>query len=142
MTSLHETHLIRRAIVALGLLSIAAVHVLDLPSKWAETRYLGIGYVGVIVISLFLAERVIAKPNRLDYLATAALAASVFVGFVINRTIGMPGAMDDIGNWTEHLGLLSLLVEALVVHQALVLAKVPFTGSHQSGDVKRSVGVN
>ena len=142
MTSSHETHLIRRAIVALSLLGIAAIHVLDLPSKWEETRYLGIGYVGIIALSLFLAERVIAKPNRLDYLASAALSAAVFVGFVINRTVGMPGAMDDIGNWTEHLGLLSLLVEALAVHQALVLSKLPFTASHQSGDVKRSVGVN
>jgi len=33
--------------------------------------------------------------------------------------IGMPGATDDIGNWLEPLGLLSLLVEGFVVWQSL-----------------------
>ena len=132
MTPQKETHLIRRGIVALGLLGIAAVHVLDLPSKWEEVRYLGIGYVGIIIVSIFLAERVITKPTRLDYLASAAVGASVIVGFIINRTVGMPGAMDDIGNWTEPLGMLSLIVEALVVQQALRLSKSDFSSSRQS----------
>jgi hypothetical protein len=132
MTPQKETHLIRRGIVALGLLGIAAVHVLDLPSKWEEVRYLGIGYVGIIIVSIFLAERVITKPTRLDYLASAAVGASVIVGFIINRTVGMPGAMDDIGNWTEPLGMLSLIVEALVVQQALRLSKSDFSSSRHS----------
>ena len=132
MTPQKETHLIRRGIVALGLLGIAAVHILDLPSKWEEVRYLGIGYVGIIIVSIFLAERVITKPTRLDYLASAAVGASVIVGFIINRTVGMPGAMDDIGNWTEPLGMLSLIVEVLVVQQALRLSKSDFSSSRHS----------
>ena len=123
MTKTQETHLIRRGIVALGLLGIAAVHILDLPSKWAETRYLGIGYVFVIVASFYFAERVITSPKATDYYAAAAIGAAVFIGFVINRTVGMPGAMDDIGNWSETLGLLSLIVEALVVQQAAFLSR-------------------
>jgi hypothetical protein len=41
----------------------------------------------------------------------------------VNRTVGMPGAMDDIGNWWEPLGLLSLMVEAWVVWQAVAAAR-------------------
>jgi hypothetical protein len=33
---------------------------------------------------------------------------------VINRTVGMPNATEDVGNWLEPLGLASLFVEALV----------------------------
>jgi len=44
-----------------------------------------------------------------------ALVAAVLVGFAINRTTGMPGAMEDIGNWTEPLGMVSLLIEAAAI---------------------------
>jgi len=47
--------------------------------------------------------------------ASAGLSAAVLLGFVINRTVGMPNAMDDIGNWTEPLGMISLLIEAAVI---------------------------
>jgi hypothetical protein len=90
-----------------------------LPGKWNETRYLGFAYIGVIIASLLLMEKIIIRGSRNDLIASALLAASVIGGFVINRTVGMPGAMDDIGNWLEPLGLLSLLCEGLVVWQAL-----------------------
>ncbi|NBU37196.1 MAG: hypothetical protein EBS32_03000 [Actinobacteria bacterium] len=37
------------------------------------------------------------------------------IGFVVNRTVGMPNATEDIGNWGEPLGLASLFVEAITV---------------------------
>jgi hypothetical protein len=43
------------------------------------------------------------------------------LGFVINRTVGMPGAMGDIGNWFEPMGLLSLFVEGFVIWQGLAV---------------------
>ena len=109
----------RRSAIALGLAGVAAVHVLDLPSKWEEVKYLGVAYLLVIIASVFLIERVISHGTKLDFLGAAAVSASVIVGFVINRTVGMPGAMDDIGNWLEPLGLLSLVVEAFVLWQGL-----------------------
>lgn len=114
---------VRRALVAVGLAAIAAIHVLDLPGKFEDgPSYLAAGYIGVIIASLVLMERVIAKGSRIDFAASAALAAAVFAGFVINRTVGMPGAVDDIGNWLEPLGMMSLLVEGFVVWQALAAA--------------------
>ncbi|MDH6238144.1 hypothetical protein [Cryobacterium sp. CG_9.6] len=109
----------RRIAVALGLAGIAAVHILDLPGKFAETPYLAYFYLGIIVVSFVLMERLITGGTRLDFAAAAALAAAVLVGFTINRTVGMPGAMDDIGNWFEPLGMLSLVVEAFVLWQAV-----------------------
>ena len=114
-----QTSIVRRSIVALGLAGIAVVHILDLPGKWTEVRYLGWSYVAIIAASLFLMERIIVRANRMDYLASAGLAASVIGGFIINRTVGMPRAMDDIGNWLEPLGMLSLFIEGIVVWQSM-----------------------
>jgi hypothetical protein len=107
--------IIRRGIVAAGLLGIAAVHLADLPGKMSEVPYLGWAYIGLIVASLILAELVTTRSDRRLMAASAGLSAAVFIGFVINRTIGMPMATDDIGNWTEALGMVSLLIEATVI---------------------------
>ena len=106
---------LRRGATVVGLLSIALIHVLDLPGKWAETRYLGVGYVLVIAASLVLAEIISTRNDKRAMYASAALAIAVLAGFIINRTVGMPRAMEDIGNWGEPLGLASLFVEAITV---------------------------
>jgi len=129
----------RRTLVAIGLVAIAAIHVLDLPGKFEDgPTYLAVGYIGVILVSLILVERVIVKGSRFDFAASAALAASVFVGFVINRTIGMPGATDDINNWLEPLGLLSLRVEGFVVWQSLAML-VGLSSKNLTSDVDGAV---
>jgi hypothetical protein len=115
LTPTSGTSIIRRALVAAGLFGIAAVHLDDLPGKMQEVHYLGWAYIGLIATSLVLAELVTTRADRRLMAASAGLSAAVLVGFVINRTIGMPNANDDIGNWTEPLGMISLLIEAAVI---------------------------
>jgi hypothetical protein len=110
-----STSIISRALIVSGLFGIAAIHLADLPGKMQEVPYLGWAYVGLIGAALVLAELVATRDDRRLLPASAGLSAAVLVGFVINRTIGMPNAMDDIGNWTEPLGMISLLVEAAVI---------------------------
>ena len=110
-----DRHVARRAVAATGLAAIALIHVLDLPGKITETPYLGVMYIGLAVAALILAELLLVRDDRRVWAATGALAASAIVGYVVNRTVGMPGARDDIGNWLEPLGLASLVVEGFVV---------------------------
>jgi len=109
----------RRVAVGLGLATVAAIHILDLPGKLAETPYLGVMYIVLIIAAFVLTERLFVVGSRLDFIAAAALSAVVIVAFTINRTVGMPGATGDIGNWLEPLGLLSLVVEAFVLWQSI-----------------------
>ena len=134
MTSNDYRTVLRSSALMLGLAGIIAVHVMDLPGKMAEVPYMGFMYIGVIAAAGVLIHRVISGPNKLDFLATAALAGAVILGFIVNRTAGMPGATDDIGNWTEPLGLLSLVIEAWVVLIAVQAARA--TGFSSETDVK------
>lgn len=120
-----STQLIRRGITALGLIAIAIIHILDLPSKWQEVRYLGVAYIGAIITSLILAERLVMKRKNvtLDFYLSALLSASILAGFTLTRTVGLPGAMDDIGNWLEPVGLVSIVVEILVIWNSLRAVK-------------------
>jgi hypothetical protein len=133
----HLTHqLTRRVATILGLAGIAVIHLLDLPGKFAETPYLAWAYLGMILACAILIERIATNPKNADYLAAAGVAASVLAGFVVNRTVGMPGATEDIGNWLEPLGFLSLFVEAFTVWQALAAYRT----LKAIGEAKRSGG--
>ncbi|GGN95875.1 hypothetical protein GCM10011579_096770 [Streptomyces albiflavescens] len=43
------------------------------------------------------------------------LAAAMLLGCVVSRSIGLPGATDDMGNWLDALGLASLFIDGVVV---------------------------
>ena len=105
----------RRSAVIMGLVGLVGVHIMDLPGKWTETFYLAVMYGGVIAFGAFLIERLVVKVSTRDYLASAILSLAVLLGYIVNRTVGMPGAMEDIGNWFEPLGLLSISIEVFAV---------------------------
>jgi hypothetical protein len=119
----HLHHLARdiatRAVVAVGLAGIALIHLLDSIGKYHETRYVFWLYVALMVASLVAAAAVLHSARRSVWLAAASLAAGAITGYVISRTVGLPSATDDIGNWTEPLGLASLFVEGAVVAAGL-----------------------
>lgn len=121
--TLDPVHLIReissRATVAVGLAGIGLIHLLDSIGKYSETRYLFWMYMALIVGSLATAAAVLFSRARLPFLVAAVLAASALIGYVFSRTTGLPNATDDIGNWTEPLGLASLFVEGAVVTASL-----------------------
>jgi lysylphosphatidylglycerol synthetase-like protein (DUF2156 family) len=112
-------HLVRdiasRATLAVGLLGIGLVHLLDSIGKYGETRYIFWMYVALIAGCLAVAGAVLFSRSRAAFLAAAGLAASAAAGYVLSRTTGLPNATDDIGNWTEPLGLASLFIEGSVM---------------------------
>jgi multisubunit Na+/H+ antiporter MnhG subunit len=108
-----------RAAGASGLTAIALIHFMDFFSKLHETFYLAMLYLGLIAACLALAVALISG-RRLGYtwMATATVAAVTALGYVASRSVGLPAATGDIGNWQEPLGLASLFVESVVVVMA------------------------
>ena len=106
--------ILTRVLGAALLLGIALIHWLDLGGKMAEVPYLGYMYLALIVGSVFAAVLLFVRP-RAGWTLGGVLALATFIGYCINRTVGMPNAADDIGNWGEPLGVASLFVEGGVV---------------------------
>ena len=111
-----EQHVARRTISAAALAGIALIHVLNLIGTMHELPYLGGMYLGLIASSLVIARGLIRKDDLLRWFAAGGLAASVLIGYTISRTVGLPGDHGaDIGNWSEPLGLASVVVEGFVL---------------------------
>jgi len=108
----HPHRLLARAAAVVGLLGIALIHLLDLQAKLDETPYLGVLYVVLIIAAVATAGALIHLDDRRAWLSAGGLALLTLLGYAVNRTVGMPSATEDIGNWLEPLGLASLFVEA------------------------------
>ena len=107
--------LIARATAVVGLAGIALIHLLDSIGKFQETPYMGWMYVGLMLSCLAAAAALVRANAREAWLAALALPAAAIVGFTLTRTVGLPQASEDIGNWSEPLGLAALFVEAAVI---------------------------
>ena len=118
MTTTHQ-NVVARAAAVVGLASIGLIHLLDIPGKFTDAPYLGWLYVGLIVGSVGVAAVLIERHDRRAWAAAAAVAVAPLVGYVLTRTVGLPEARDDIGNWAVPLGLASLFVEGLVLFVSL-----------------------
>jgi hypothetical protein len=108
-------HTTLRALGFVGMLAIALIHLLDVIGKIKETPYLGVMYIALMVASVAVAFYLLHTGSALAWAAAGLLAAATLIGFVLSRTTGLPHASDDIGNWTEPLGLASMFVEGAVI---------------------------
>jgi hypothetical protein len=109
-----EGEKIARGVGAVGLLGIGLIHLLDVVDKFDETAYIGVLYVALIAATVVAARHLILVGNERSWLLAGGLAAVTFAAYAVSRTVGLPAATDDIGNWTESLGLASLFVEGAV----------------------------
>jgi hypothetical protein len=115
---------IARTIAVIGLAGVALIHLLDLPGKFQETPYLGWLYVALILGCLAVAATLVHSSDPRAWSAAALLPLGAIVGYMLTRTVGLPQATGDIGNWSEPLGMASLFVEGSLV----ALASAVLTG--------------
>ena len=99
--------LISRAAAAALCVAVAYIHVKDQGGLVGakDPAYMQFGYYALEVTALVVAGMLLARIRPLaTWFVAIGVAAGPLVGFVLTRTIGLPDAMDDRGNWTEHSG--------------------------------------
>jgi hypothetical protein len=116
---------IARGVAILGLIGIALIHVLEAPEAFEETLYLGLLFVGAVVASLLLAVALTRDSDARVWRVVGGLPALILLCYVISRAIGLPGFTTDVGEWTEPLGLASMVAEGLVVFLTVAVLGEP-----------------
>ena len=116
------------AAVVAGVLAVAvsAIHVLDQGGLTAlkDPAYLGWGYrlleVGGVVTAAWLASR---RDQVLAWVLALGVALGPIVGYSLTRSVGLPQATDDIGNWFEPLGVAAMSTEAVLLVVSLAMLR-------------------
>ncbi|ANW22577.1 hypothetical protein [Streptomyces clavuligerus] len=108
---------------ALLCLAVAVVHVVDQGgiTVTRDPYYIGVAYHVLEIAAVLAAVLLLARFVRPGWPLAAGVAAGPLLGYVLSRGPGLPGYRDDIGNWTEPLGLVSLAVEGVLLLLSLSL---------------------
>lgn len=127
-TSVRFGYAARVAAAVLALL-IGYLHVVDQGGLGGlkTPAYVGVGYwlleLGALVLAgvLLLGS---ARQRLVGWVVALGVAGGPMVGYALSRGPGLPGYVDDRGNWGETLGIQALTTEAaLLVLAALVLLR-------------------
>ncbi|HEY3894900.1 MAG TPA: hypothetical protein VGL88_05975 [Pseudonocardiaceae bacterium] len=101
---------------AVGCLAVTVIHVMDqggLPgSKTPE--YVQIGYYVLEIAGILAAMLLLLNWAKTGWFLSLGVAAGPIIGYVLSRGPGLPDYTDDIGNWTEPLGVISLVLEGVL----------------------------
>lgn len=101
-----------RRLVGAGMLAVAgAAHIPVIPSHLDEAPYIGVLFILLTVACLVLAAILAWRPRRSVYTAAAMITGGAVAAYVLSRTVGLPMIEDDIGNWFEPLGVVSVITE-------------------------------
>ncbi len=85
----------------------------------------------VLAAASFVLAAVLALGDvSVAYVTTAVVMGLALLAYVISRTIGLPEIGDDIGNWLEPLGVVSVIAEATACLSAVAIA---VKAGHQAG---------
>ena len=102
--------------------AVGLIHLLEAPEELEEATYLGLLFLanfgGAVVAAIG-----IYRGNKWGWGLGALLAGGAFAGYVISRTLGLPGMPVEV--WLEPLGVLSLLVEGLFIGLGLAIFARP-----------------
>jgi len=97
----------------------AVAHIPPTPEHLREAPYMGVGFVLFTVACLAVAAAVVVRDSAMVYRAAGAICASGIAAYAATRLVAFPLLSDDVGNWLEPLGVVSVLAEAVVVLAAI-----------------------
>jgi hypothetical protein len=115
---------------------VGLIHLIDAPGDLQEASYQGLLFLANFFGALTAAIGVY-RGHRWGWALGALVAGGAFAGYVISRTVGLPGLPVE-EEWLEPLGVLSLMVEGLFLGAFLTIfarfpSAVPFRKGAKNG---------
>jgi uncharacterized membrane protein YfcA len=102
---------------------VGLIHLINSPGDLEEGAYKGVLYLANFFGALAAAVG-IYRGERWGWALGLLVAVGAFAGYVVSRTVGLPGLPVET-EWLEPLGVLSLIVEALFVGLCLAIFARP-----------------
>jgi len=110
-----QTDPVPRATGIVGLVGVAAIHFVQVVPTTEQTPWLGAGFVLLTVACVVLAGRLISGQSRATWVQVGVVNGLAILGYIFTRTFSTFIDNQDVGNWSENLGMAALLVEGLLL---------------------------
>jgi len=106
---------------------VGVIHLILMRGEYEEAHYMGMlfaaNFIGAIIAAVG-----IYRGSLWGWVLGFLVAAGSLIGYMLSRTVGLPGM--EIEAWLDPYGMLSLVLE--VVFMALLVWKSPWKGALQS----------
>ena len=99
---------------AAALVAVAA-HLPITAPHLREAPYIGWSFVALEVVLTLVTLGLVVSDRTPVWWAAGTVPALAMLAYAVTRTFSLPQVADDVGNWTEPLGLVALAAEALLV---------------------------
>jgi hypothetical protein len=112
-------HAPQRWVLAGAAAVAAAAHVPVIAPHLDEAPYMGVLFIVLTAACSVLAVAALVRDARPVYALAALTCGLAVVGYAATRLVAFPELGDDVGNWLEPLGVVSVAAELVVVAAAV-----------------------
>ncbi len=109
----------QRWVLVAAALVAGVAHIPVTPEHLQEAPYMGVLFVLLSTACAALAAMAVIRDVPGVYLASATVCGLAIAGYAATRLVAFPMLADDVGNWLEPLGVVSIISEAVVVAAAV-----------------------
>lgn len=108
-----------RLIAAAAAAGMAVAHIPVAKQHLSEAPYIGIGFVLLTIAGLMLVQLLLNRDTVAVWTAALVVSALALLGYLLSRTVGLPQITDDIGNWSDPLGVVAIVSETVLLLAAV-----------------------
>jgi hypothetical protein len=108
-----------RPVVVLATVVASVAHVPVIGPHLDEAPYMGVLFIVLTAACAALAVATVVLDSRAVYALVVLTCGLAVVGYAATRLVAFPMLADDVGNWLEPLGVVSIVSETVAVVAAL-----------------------
>jgi hypothetical protein len=114
-----------RASAAIGLITVGVIHALEIQGQLSGAVWLTTGFFLLAVVAPVAGLWLLVYPSPGAWQFGGLTSAAALGGYILTRSVPVPGDTGDRGNWLEPLGLAAIITEGVIVILVIsVLASV------------------
>ena len=117
-----------RLLVVLATVAASVAHIPVIGPHLDEAPYMGVLFIVLTVACAALAIAALVRDSKAVYTLVIVTCGLAVIGYAATRLVAFPMLSDDVGNWLEPLGVVSIISETIAVAAAVAA----LAGSHRA----------
>jgi hypothetical protein len=110
-----------RAVASGALIAAGIVHALEIKGQLDGVLWLTVGFCALAGVQPLAGLWLLVRPTVAAWVLGGLAGLAPALGYLLTRSVPVPGDTGDVGNWSEPLGVVSLAVEWIVVLLAVIV---------------------
>jgi hypothetical protein len=107
-----------RLLVVVASVVASVAHIPVIGPHLDEAPYMGVLFIVLTVACAALATAALVRDSRAVYSLVIVTCGLAVIGYAATRLVAFPMLSDDVGNWLEPLGVVSVVAESVAVAAA------------------------